>query len=125
MKKICRRYKLWKNWCKHCSNSGLYKILVLFGIKHSLTFECYVTKELYRLRMKINRKKLEEAFTLIQTYKEYDIDDMTSEMSEKMKNIKLFYKIGYEDGIKHERYVIKKALFPDSSTTIDDERNIL
>lgn len=123
MKKICKRYKLWKNWCNHCSNGGLHKILVLFGIKHSPTFDCYVTcrDEFNRLKKEIDRKKLAELFTLIRTYKErgIDISDLTyaastaSEMSETMKKIKLVYKIGYEDGIKHERYAIKKALFPD------------
>lgn len=89
MKKICKRYKLWKNWCKHCSNGGLHKILVLFGIIHSPTFYCYVTcrEEIDRLKKKIDRKKLAEAFTLIRTYKERDIDssdltDTASEMSE-------------------------------------------
>lgn len=88
MKKICKRYKLWKNWYKHCSNGSLYKILVLFGITHSPTFECYVTcrEELDRMKMKIDRKKLAEAFTLIRTYKERDIDDTASEMVEKMKS---------------------------------------
>lgn len=120
MKKICRRYKLWKNWCKHCSNGSMHKVLVLFGIIHSSTFECCVTcrEEFDRLKMKIDRKKLSEALTLIQTYKERDIDipditDAASEMGEKMKQIKLAYEVGYEDGIKHERYAIKKALFLD------------
>lgn len=120
MKKLCKRYKLWKNWCKHCSNGSMHKVLVLFGIIHSSTFECYVTcrEEFDRLKMKIDRKKLSEALTLIRIYKGRDIDisditDADSEMREKMKQIKLAYKAGYEDGIKHERDAIKKALFPD------------
>lgn len=120
MKKICRRYRLWKNWCKHCSNGSMHKVLVLFGIIHSSTFECYVTccEELNRLTKKIVRKKLAEAFTLIRIYKGRDTDisditDAASEMGEKMKQIKLAYEVGHEDGIKHERYAIKKALFLD------------
>lgn len=33
------RIKVWKDWYKHCTNGRVYKILVLFGLVHSPSFE--------------------------------------------------------------------------------------
>lgn len=97
-----------------------------FGVRMYEKLDEIIFQTLYdfgmrEYEMKVDKKELVEAFTLIRTCKKHDIDisDLTdtastaSEMSEKMKKIKLAYKIGYEDGIKHERDAMKKALFPD------------
>lgn len=97
-----------------------------FGIRMYEKLDEIIFQTLYdfgmrEYEMKVDKKELVEAFTLIRTCKKHDIDisDLTdtastaSEMSEKMERIKLAYKKGYEDGIKHERDAFKKALFPD------------
>jgi hypothetical protein len=40
-KRDSKRYALWKDWCKHCTNSRFYKLLVLIGLAHSPTFEMH------------------------------------------------------------------------------------
>lgn len=97
-----------------------------FGIRMYEKLDEIIFQTLYdfgmrEYEMKVDKKELAEAFTLIRTCKKHDIDisDLTyaastaSEMSEKMERIKLAYKKGYEDGIKHERDATIKTLFPD------------
>ena len=36
---MIKRYKKWKNWQKQNNNNKLYQILVLFGLRHSTSFE--------------------------------------------------------------------------------------
>ena len=33
------RLEIWKDWCKHCTDGRIHKILVLFGLAHSPSFE--------------------------------------------------------------------------------------
>lgn len=33
------RFEVWKDWYSHSLNHPVYKVLVLFGIAHSPTFE--------------------------------------------------------------------------------------
>ena len=33
------RFNVWKDWYKRCLNGRAYKIMVLFGLRHSPTFE--------------------------------------------------------------------------------------
>ena len=35
------RFELWKDWYKHCTNSPIYKILVLLRLANSPTFRNY------------------------------------------------------------------------------------
>lgn len=38
-KRIIKRYEKWKNWKKRNDNDRLYQLLVLFGLRHSPSFE--------------------------------------------------------------------------------------
>ena len=64
---------------------------------------------------KIDKKELVTAITLIRRCKEYDIDilDLTASVIGMSKKLEETYNNGYEAGRKHERDVMKKALFPD------------
>lgn len=44
-KKQIKHIKKWNEWRKGCLNSPIYKLLVLFKIKKSPTFEHFWTKE--------------------------------------------------------------------------------
>ena len=42
------RFKVWKDWYKHCTKGRIYKILVLFGLAHSPSFEFRYIREEYK-----------------------------------------------------------------------------
>lgn len=39
MKKLIRRYRKWKNWKRYNCNGRVHHILVLLGLRRSVTFE--------------------------------------------------------------------------------------
>lgn len=58
------RFKVWKDWYKKCMNVLVYKILVLFGLRKSPTFETELTfskaKKQYGNHFGQNYKESEE-----------------------------------------------------------------
>ena len=42
------RFKAWKDWYKKCMNGRGYKFLVLFGLRHSPTFNQLYEFEKYK-----------------------------------------------------------------------------
>lgn len=42
------RFKVWKDWYKKCVNGRGYKFLVLFGLRHSPTFNQLYEFEKYK-----------------------------------------------------------------------------
>lgn len=42
------RFKVWKDWYRHCTNGRIYKILVLVGLAHSPTFNQLYSFEKYK-----------------------------------------------------------------------------
>lgn len=56
-----KHFKLWNDWRKHNLNNTFHKILVLFGIIKSPTFESYKqAKVIYKFFMEGFEKGLEE-----------------------------------------------------------------
>lgn len=45
LKTTIKHFKRWNEWRKHNLNSPIYKLLVLFGICYSPTFDLYLTEE--------------------------------------------------------------------------------
>ena len=44
------RFELWKDWYRHCTNSPVYKILVLLRLANSPSFENYIV-----IKEKVNK----------------------------------------------------------------------
>ena len=42
------RFKVWKDWYKHCTNGRVYKILVLFSLAKSPSFDQLYEFEKYK-----------------------------------------------------------------------------
>lgn len=62
------RFKLWKDWNKHCTNNPVYKFLVLIGLMHSPSFDMH--------------QKIMEKLKQYPTY-EYSVQDNKPEKSKK------------------------------------------
>ena len=39
------RFKVWKDWYRHCTGNTVYKLLVLFKLRHSPSFEFLYIRE--------------------------------------------------------------------------------
>lgn len=76
------RFKVWKNWYKKCVNGRGYKFLVLFGLRHSPTFEMELV--FYKAYRKYGNEYLEHSGYILTTDRIRDIIDANKESEEKV-----------------------------------------
>lgn len=58
MEKLVRHIRKWAEWKKYNLNSAIYKVLVLFGIVHSPTFEFFIPSYMWKQELKYDQKEI-------------------------------------------------------------------